>query len=331
LPGEPWEQKEAARRHLAEYATNLEKMREAARIGGPARYPIDFHDGSDVLLPHLGKLRHAARLLDLEARVKAREGDARGVAESLHTMLAAAKSLEREPIFDSQLVRIVDTRMATETLEDLLPHVEFSGEDLARLQADIASPDQQASFRRVLMGDRVMEVMAFQSPQRFREEMGIAAKAFAAITRRDELVMSLKYIDRYIDASQKPWPQAWEDAEAAVQAHQAESGQPREILIEVFASAEARGDAAAAALAVERYRLRHGRLPEKLSDLVPEFLTTAPIDPYDRKPLRYVVQKDGYTIYSIGQNGIDEGGKEIEGSVEGDVTFSVEQGEPPTK
>jgi hypothetical protein len=44
---------------------------------------------------------------------------------------------------------------------------------------------------------------------------------------------------------------------------------------------------AATACAVERFRLKYKKLPEKLEQLVPEFLPKVPIDPFDGKPLRY--------------------------------------------
>jgi hypothetical protein len=42
------------------------------------------------------------------------------------------------------------------------------------------------------------------------------------------------------------------------------------------------------ACAVERFRLKYGQLPDKLEQLVPEFLPNIPIDPFDGKQLRYV-------------------------------------------
>jgi hypothetical protein len=64
-----------------------------------------------------------------------------------------------------------------------------------------------------------------------------------------------------------------------------------------------------AALAAERYRLAHHAWPDSLDKLVPEFLPQVPIDPYDRKPLRYQRRKDGVAIYSVGPDGKDDGGK----------------------
>jgi type II secretory pathway pseudopilin PulG len=66
---------------------------------------------------------------------------------------------------------------------------------------------------------------------------------------------------------------------------------------------------AIAALALERYRLAHNRWPGSLEKLVPEFLHQVPLDPYDRKPLRYQRLDDGVAIYSVGPDGVDNGGK----------------------
>jgi hypothetical protein len=67
---------------------------------------------------------------------------------------------------------------------------------------------------------------------------------------------------------------------------------------------------AIAAIAVERWRLMHqGSLPDSLSDLVPAFLAAIPADPYDGKPLRYKKLKKSYSVYSIGPNLRDDGGK----------------------
>jgi hypothetical protein len=65
---------------------------------------------------------------------------------------------------------------------------------------------------------------------------------------------------------------------------------------------------AAAALAVERYRLAKGQWPDKLTDLAPDYLAAAPIDPFDGKPVRFKRQKDGVVVYSIGPDGHDDGG-----------------------
>ncbi len=68
-------------------------------------------------------------------------------------------------------------------------------------------------------------------------------------------------------------------------------------------------DLVVTAVALKRFQLKHGKLPETLAELAPEFLPTEPIDPYDGKPLRYRPNLDGtYLLYSVGEDGKDDGG-----------------------
>jgi hypothetical protein len=63
------------------------------------------------------------------------------------------------------------------------------------------------------------------------------------------------------------------------------------------------------AIALKRFQLKHGKLPETLGELAPEFFTVVPLDPYDGKPLRYHPNADGtYLLYCVGEDGVDDGG-----------------------
>lgn len=63
------------------------------------------------------------------------------------------------------------------------------------------------------------------------------------------------------------------------------------------------------AIALERYRLKHGTLPQTLSELAPEFVKTVPMDYEDGKAVRYSLRGDGtYLLYSVGDDGRDDGG-----------------------
>lgn len=62
----------------------------------------------------------------------------------------------------------------------------------------------------------------------------------------------------------------------------------------------------AAAIAV--YHAKYGRYPAQLSELVPNVLDTLPADILNGKPLVYRRTDEGYLIYSLGENGVDDGG-----------------------
>lgn len=68
----------------------------------------------------------------------------------------------------------------------------------------------------------------------------------------------------------------------------------------------------AAALALRAYRLDQGAYPGELSDLVPDYLDSIPQDPFaGDAPLRYRIDGDRYVLYSIGPDGVDDGGTAI--------------------
>lgn len=65
-----------------------------------------------------------------------------------------------------------------------------------------------------------------------------------------------------------------------------------------------------AAVAVERWKLRHGKYPESLGQIVPELLSTVRADLMDNRPLRFKLTVDGAAlcVYSVGDDGRDDGG-----------------------
>jgi hypothetical protein len=65
------------------------------------------------------------------------------------------------------------------------------------------------------------------------------------------------------------------------------------------------------ALALRLYRKENGRYPENLQQLVPKYLPSVPIDPYDGKPLRYRKLQKGFKVWSVGENRKDDGGVKV--------------------
>jgi hypothetical protein len=76
-------------------------------------------------------------------------------------------------------------------------------------------------------------------------------------------------------------------------------------------------------LALKIYKTRHGKLPESLSELVPEFFPQVPIDDFDGKSFRYLPDKK--IIYSVGPDLKDSGGESFHKNSESyDLPFKIE-------
>jgi hypothetical protein len=141
----------------------------------------------------------------------------------------------------------------------------------------------------------------------------------------------LKYYEEAIDVARQPLPARLDAAKAMERKYlrpRSVSGQrpnfwtrltmalsqreaASQVTIAVAGEAEtsALARCSEAALAVERYARDHaGALPRSLEQLVPATLASVPIDPFASAPLRYAPSPDGFKIYSVGANRIDEGG-----------------------
>ena len=94
----------------------------------------------------------------------------------------------------------------------------------------------------------------------------------------------------------------------------------------------ARRRLAATALAVRLFELDHGVRPTELGDLVPDYLPTVPTDPFDPQTaaLRYAPDRLPPAVYSVGENGRDDGGDSGRpNTVAGDEVFMLDELPPP--
>ena len=72
------------------------------------------------------------------------------------------------------------------------------------------------------------------------------------------------------------------------------------------------------AVALAAYRAETGRYPARLDELAPKYLPAVPGDLFSGKPLVYLPRDDGYLLYSVGVNGIDEEGRWTDDDPKGD-------------
>lgn len=65
-------------------------------------------------------------------------------------------------------------------------------------------------------------------------------------------------------------------------------------------------------LAIQAYEDEHHALPERLEDLVPEYLPAVPLDPFAPRQLTYFRDGAEYMLYSVGYDKFDNGGVSLD-------------------
>jgi len=81
-------------------------------------------------------------------------------------------------------------------------------------------------------------------------------------------------------------------------------------------------------LGLQIYRQEHEGAPDSLEELVPNLLARVPFDPFqaDERPLIYRRETTGTSLYSVGPDGRDDGGKpilQLEQKAQGDISLST--------
>lgn len=319
------------RRYLAAQAEVLPLLHKAAEREG-CKFSLDFDKGMGMLLPHLAKLRQAARLLALEAIERTESGKADDAADSLFACLRAGEALRQEPILVSTLVRIAITTTAANQAERWASRAKPTPAALARLQAAFAAAADARMIDNAMVGERCFGIDAYQTHvlaadrRKMLAALGegdppfpLAVNLIPRAYFKMDMCHYLDIMNHYVASARKPYPENFL-AGARISRQQLDAKIPRHYVVArvilpalagVFTAGQqhmARCESARTALAALRYRAKHGRLPAALADMVPEFIPAVPPDPFDGQPIRYRAEAAGLTVYSVGENLKDDAG-----------------------
>lgn len=274
-----------------------------------------------TLLPHCQKCREVVSLLGLDGQVAALDQNpARGI-DAARAQLKLARAIGDEPFFISQLVRMACAAAAAQTAMQVLAWAEPPAPGLAELQAELLAEAEFPHFLTGMRGeraalDRVFEGLAegtITEDEFFQMATGRVGPAQRALFRAykglipADRAKCLELCTQYIEAAQLPHHERLA-AIAAVPHPKRDGFDPRYLgtmvlmpAVGSFAESGLRTRAnllsAAAGVACERFRLKHGRFPDALAELVPEFLPSVPVNPFDGKPLTFRALGDRVAIY----------------------------------
>jgi hypothetical protein len=341
-----------------ENAKTLGLLEEAARFR-QCRYPIDYTPGWHALLPHLPILSKCAALERYNGVLQEQNGDIRRTTKAIEIIMSMAESLDTEPEITSVVTQNKLYLHSSDLLVWLLNHRQLTLEQIIDLQRLFQDAARTNSLERALSGEPCFILATFNSsapeilnqidPGYENRIQAILILHFLRISgklKQDEI----RFLDRMRECDEilsGPFPEGLQRAEniRVELQHEAHKGS---ILTAMFVPAILKGiernaeriaqqNLIQSALAVERYQIVENRLPNSLAELTPKYLPEVPTDPFDDKDIRYRKEGDGFVIYSIGPDRIDDRGKkQISRAAridhpKGDIVFAVSrksQGKP---
>ncbi len=316
-PGTEWAQLDAVEELLANFEPELQAVRAEIGVNGQVQFPIDFSQGINTLLPYTQETRQVARLLLLDAQVAAHRGDDARALQDLRAIFALSDILRGEPLLISQLVRGAIHAIGCEAITDLMPHCNWSDDDLAALQSSVRAANFREEVAHAMHGERAL----------YLTELNRMRLGPLRVRNMQTVIDLFEYTD---DALEGSWTEMFQKGdEFKKKLRERRSGTSNlirldsaalqlvpalESAIQYTASVTARQRCVNAGIAASRYRLQQKQFPDSLSDLSEELLgpplqsSTELIDPFDENPLRYRQEETRIIIYSIGLDRIDNGG-----------------------
>ena len=326
---------EAISEYLKESQECLALLRKAGEIEH-CRYDRDY---GATTVSYIQETKECAYLLETAVIFYSDKGDTGTALGYFRDGLRLAHSLAGKPHLISYLVRTGCIVTSLSGLERALSVTVFSDEQLRQMDEMLSRTKESLDMTDGLVAERAEVIDVFQDPS-LGEEIWQGMEEVTRLMKipvigKTGLIDYLDYMADYMEALKLSGMQR------IVRLHEIEKEMENQSVLHIVGKAMApavarvaeidlrrrtRIDLARTALAIERYRLAKGELPEKLEELVGEYVEAVPVDPFDDKAIRYERTEPGYALWSVGEDGEDNGGKERDEKKRNephDVTFIV--------
>lgn len=299
------------------------------------RHPITHSpDGASTLLPHIGDIDIVhKRVLYPLLLMHLHEGDAAAAVRDWVCIAHLGRSFGDEPYGVSQAMRATWVGQAVRDLERLLGQAVVTDADLARIQATLAEDAAYDPWPVFVRSERALWHRLMTAIQSGMFPASVVRQFWADDSgrpRRTRVEEAMDWINDRLPPDYSG-PHAWtldcitrllaetadlpwhERTGAVAAAHRRAAADAARLdyrqALTKFQRNHALVRCALIAVAAERHRLKHDVWPASLADLVPAFLPESPADPFDGRPLRYRRLADGIVVYSVGPDGVDDGGQ----------------------
>lgn len=319
--GEPaTEEQIAAIREIIEKYPELEAGIAAAaqcqKYGSQMDFSLDHEKFLDVFLKDGMDVRTAARFAHWRAKllmhdVKSQEA----VDQGIH-LLRLARLHESEPLLFAFLVNVAVRSITTEMLYDALATGPITAEQHAQLDRELALCDDPQQFVKALKTERAFSASVTMENGLFPSQAQVNPIWVRMVgwPVKSLYVNALESFDGQLTLAARPWHEVYGRKGTAGEVR-GKSGfgiladllQPA---IQAGHTANARDLAMLRALrifnALTEFRDEHGREASGLEELA--LPKEAMIDPFSGEPLKLKHTDEGWVVYSVMANGVDDGG-----------------------
>ena len=356
----PKKVKYASELYIKANKKTLELLRKASEFS-KCRFDLNFKKGFYMQLMYLSPARNCAKLLALNMIVNAYNGNSDAVLKDFIVTLKLSSFTKEVPLLISVIVGHSISHLALDSLEISFNKVKFTDLQLRQIIILLQNDFTMYTHFNVIYGECILcnqilsskeclSTFFYISRYTFLNKLAVDVFCFTGLNVLcklklleilDELLCILNTNDSVFEKNKK-----LDILNKKIKSLPfiCNSILPFDNIIsytKYVSDSIAKLNTALLVLTIERYRLKYHRLPDNLRQLVPEFINKIPLDPFSGKPYIFRIgelkipyrtddnkilykKKYGLTVYSIGEDGIDDNGNKSPSSLRnGDIPFRV--------
>lgn len=298
---------------------------------------------------HFVQQRLVAQWFSAELIFALRQQNHELVCENLQALQQMIHLHEEDPLLINQMIRVAIAGLALGDTWEALQATNWNDAELAKLQSGWAQINLFRNLEKGLLGERLTAETVFRQCRgmsgsaRAQFIYGTTPKSLDhyfqvlvttpiwQMNREADELIALQHLQNCLDVTRSlNQGTNWNTTKATLDAYHAAldkawSGPLGRVrhslsarLIPSISKAswtavrhETLRRLAMAAIALKRYELRNRSYPRTLEELVPNFLASVPIDPMSGNSICYRTNQTTFDLYSVGENGVDDGGDPI--------------------
>ncbi len=308
------------------------------------RFDLKYEDGPAMSLPHLAKMRANAKIIALRTILLAEENRYYEALESGMAGLLLGNTLENEPILISQMLKIACDSFAMRGLAGVISDIPSDGilvEKYYRLMKEAESKKGKSGLRKALKGETALHGDMFRRilnrklryDKSFRQYYfnydkddlysrmfwGFYLSYFGRPLVRKDATFYLNQMTKAMELDLTPYYQVKDRITKIVKEMEKELGKWGHPLSSMMlpalgtfyarqAEITAKSDGLGIALALKIYKSKNGEYPDSLNDIIPEYISELPKDPFTGQNYIYRKEGEGFLVYSVGRDERDDNG-----------------------
>ena len=317
---------------LAMQTKSFELIRMASAIDG-----YYFHVGLSVdsPLPLLSPYITFAKMLSLDARAKAIHGDFSGAFEDVLAIHRMADHVGRTPLLLSSMVAARVHQVASFAQEYILANTASIPKGFKSDFAVRYGNLLYDHFRQSMVIEGLKLKSEFASLMIKGDSRTLTSLFATGVYRVFAAPYDVIYLEQYWSKVKELYEQPMFIAISKLDTFGKGIGKPAflasfeypevpayGIYAKHIATAQARLLLADAGVSIARYRQEHGHDPKTFAELIPDYLSKVPTDPFNGEPIHMKHSSNGLILYSVGNNLKDDGGLAYDKvNKTGDISF----------